>query len=60
MFENYQYRNEQAVLPKLTKTCQSNDSDKTISGNSFDSQVSDSDTIVDGDKWPRQNSVSFY
>ncbi|XP_017778982.1 PREDICTED: kinase suppressor of Ras 2 isoform X2 [Nicrophorus vespilloides] len=60
-------------LQELTSSQQSKDSDKTISItesstdsdrtpvriNSQDSQVSDTDTIIDGHRWPRQNSLSM-
>lgn len=37
----------------------STDSDRTpVRVDSQDSQVSDSDTVIDGPQWPRQNSVS--
>lgn len=39
----------------------STDSDRTpVRVDSQDSQVSDSDTITDSHRWPRQNSVSTY
>lgn len=38
----------------------STDSDRTpVRVDSQDSQVSDSDTVTDGHRWPRQNSVSI-
>lgn len=38
----------------------STDSDRTpVRVDSQDSQVSDSDTVIDGNQWPRQNSVSL-
>lgn len=57
---------------ELTSSQQSRDSDRTVSVSgstdsdrtpvrvdSQDSQVSDTETITDGHRWPRQNSVSF-
>lgn len=60
------------VVPLLTQdfTDSAQSSDRTASGStdsdrtpvrvdSQDSQVSDSDTVTDGHRWPRQNSVRF-
>ncbi|CAG9856573.1 unnamed protein product [Phyllotreta striolata] len=57
---NSQQMTDSERTASQTSESTSTDSDKTpVRVDSQDSQVSDSDTITDGHRWPRQNSLSM-